>query len=177
MTWQGIMFAGSAVVLLAASSCGRRDSRVVKREGEPGYVRVSDQTRMDRAIAEARSTIDDFVAALAAGTPETIGFAVKKGYPCPGDTKEFIWINEVGMDGDVFVGTINNEPVDTNAVRLGQEVRVKREEIADWMYLDRGRLRGGYTIVALVHGTPQQSEYGKNLRIDWSEYKFMGGKE
>jgi len=177
MARHGIMFAGAAVVLLAASSCSRRDSRVVKREGEPDYVRVSDQTRMDRAMAEARSTIDNFVAALAARTPGTMGFAVKKGYPCPGDAKEFIWINEVGMDGDVFVGTVNNEPVDTKQVRLGQKVRVKRGEIADWMYLERGRLRGGYTIVALVHGTPQQNEYGKNLQIDWSDYEFLGGKE
>lgn len=178
MARQSIVFVGCAILVLAVmSACSRRDSGVVKRDGEPDYVRAFVKARMDSAIAEARSSLDKLVAALTARKPDTEGFAVKKSYPCGDGQEEFIWINEVSVVGDVFEGVINNEPVDTKEVRLGQRVRVERGDVVDWMYLERGKLRGGYTIVALVYGTPDQQQYEKNLGIDWTDYRFLQSDE
>nr|WP_267908158.1 DUF2314 domain-containing protein [Cerasicoccus arenae] len=49
----------------------------------------------------------------------------------------------------------------------------KREEVSDWMYLQDGHLRGGYTIAALIYGTPDQEGVTKSMGIDWSKYKFL----
>ena len=86
---------------------------------------------------------------------------------------EFIWITEVRRDGDGFVGKVNNEPVNAVGVSLGQATKVARADVADWMFMSHGALRGGYTIVALAYGTPEQAEYGESMKIDGKAYKFL----
>lgn len=132
---------------------------------------------MDAAIDEAKSTLGTFVSALKAEKPDMSNFAIKKGYTFGGEEKEFIWINEVKLVGTGFEGKINNEPVNNIGVKLGQSVRVKRDEVADWMFMDNGRLRGGFTIAALVYGSDEQKQYEKNMKIDWSEYQFLNAKK
>ena len=63
----------------------------------PGVQKFDDH-RMDAAIAEAKSTLDTFVAALKAGSEGTAGFAVKKGFTYGPDGKEFIWVGDVSLD-------------------------------------------------------------------------------
>ncbi len=125
---------------------------VVKREGEPNYVKAFDEETMERAIARARETHLDFVAALEAKAPKHSGFSIKKGYPVGAEQDaEHIWIDNVTWKDGVFEGTINNEPVDTKAVHLGQRVTVKPEEMSDWMYLDGQKVVGGYTLRVLLY--------------------------
>lgn len=163
----------SVLPSLLVASCGEKEEQVLRREGEPDFVRVSDRELMDAAIAEAKSTVDRFVTALQARDSRTSGFAIKKGFITnPGD-REFIWINEVELVGDAFEGRINNEPVGDVGVKLGQVVRVERDEVVDWMFLSDGRLQGGYTIAALVHGTEEQAAYEEDLGITWTQYEFL----
>ena len=49
------------------------------------------------------------------------------------------------MNGD-YKGLVNNNPEKTIAVKYGDTVIVRRNEISDWMYLDNNVLVGGYTI-------------------------------
>jgi uncharacterized protein YegJ (DUF2314 family) len=161
-----------------ASGCGeKKEDRVVRREGEPDFVQAADEELMDAAIAEAKSTLGTFVSALQAQDVRKTSFNIKKGYAFGREGKEFIWISEVKLVGTDFEGRINNEPVNDIGVKLGQTVRVKRDEVADWMFMDGGRLQGGYTIVALVYGSDEQKQYEKNMQIDWSQYKFLKKKE
>ncbi len=89
------------------------------------------------------------------------------------DGEEFIWLNDVRINGDGFEGRVNNEPVNSVGIAMGQVVKISRDELVDWMFMSKGKLRGGYTIVALVYGTPEQTQYEKNMGIDWSQYKFL----
>ena len=57
-----------------------------------------------------------------------------------------MWIEDLREAGDHFEGTIANEAVETSAVKLGDTVTVKLDEITDWKYIDGDRLVGGYTI-------------------------------
>jgi uncharacterized protein YegJ (DUF2314 family) len=69
---------------------------------------------------------------------------------------------------------IDNAPVDVPSLREGQRVTLSRGEVVDWMYFDGAEGRGGYTIAALVHGTPEQKGYEAKMGIrDWSRYKFL----
>jgi uncharacterized protein YegJ (DUF2314 family) len=83
---------------------------------------------------------------------------VKKPF-VEGDKVEHIWLTEVSFDGHLFHGKVDNEPVDIKGARLGQEVSVAANEISDWMYVEDGRLVGGYTIAAMLqHMTPAEKQ-------------------
>lgn len=149
----------ACLMSLFLAGCGRSSDEdgVVRREGEPDYVRPADEALMNRAMQKARQTQSEFVRALRAGNAKHQGFAVKKGFPTPDGGTEHIWINEVAWNGAQFEGVVNNEPVDTKAVALGTRVTVKPEELSDWMYLNGNRLEGGYTVRVLHYqGSAEQ---------------------
>src|SRR5207249_2155274 len=115
------------------ATCGCSESDVVKRPGEPGYVRSGyDEKLMDRAVQKAKGTQSEFVTALKAKRAGTSGFAIKKPF---GKEREHIWLNNVSWNGTVFSAVVNNEPVDTKAVKIGDSVEVKPDELSDWMYV------------------------------------------
>jgi uncharacterized protein YegJ (DUF2314 family) len=179
MHTKSIVHALSIVFALSlASGCGeKKETKVVRREGQPDFVQAFDKKLMDSAIAEAASTTDVFVSALQSQDAQKTNFLIKKGYTHGEDEKEFIWINEVKLVGTEFEGKINNEPVNDIGVKFGQTVRVKKSEVADWMFMDDGRLQGGYTIAALIYGKGDQKEYENRMKIDWTQYKFLKANE
>jgi uncharacterized protein YegJ (DUF2314 family) len=160
-----IFAAAVAVVMTFSQGCAQQEDGVVKREGEPDYVTQFDDAAMDKAIAEAKVTHTQFVEALANPGENRDSFAVKRGFRV-GDEPygEHIWISEVTFDGTNFQGVVNNEPVDTTEVKLGDTVTVTSEQLSDWMYVEDGVLRGGYTIRVLLKGSsPEQLEaFSKN---------------
>jgi uncharacterized protein YegJ (DUF2314 family) len=148
------------LVLTTALACDDKKKTksgddVVKRPGQPDYVKSKDNAVLERAVAKAKQTQGDFRSALAAPKPSHKAFAIKKPFPTPAGHEEHIWLNDVRWDGTSYRAVVNNEPVDTKAVKLGDAVTVKPEEISDWMYLDGKRLVGGYTIRALHAEMPE----------------------
>ena len=114
----------------------------------PAYVHVHDADKdVDQAVHRAQDTLAEFTKALTAPQPGQTGFAVKKRC-IEGDKCEHIWLADAHFEGKLLCGTVDNIPVDLKKIREGQKVTVRPEEISDWMYLQDGRLVGGYTIVA-----------------------------
>jgi uncharacterized protein YegJ (DUF2314 family) len=152
-----------AAVLLS-SACSKQNG-VVKRAGQPDYVTAFDEKLMGRAIQKAKDTKQDFIAALQNKPEGAMGFAIKKPYPTPKGGEEHIWLNEVSWDGKVFDASINDEPVDTKAVKMGERQKVAPEEISDWMYIQNGKLMGGYTIRVLHYQSSpeEQKEFLKHV--------------
>ena len=104
--------------------------------------------KMNAAIAQARATIDQFVKALEAPAPSQSLFAIKAPLS-DGTHVEHVWLNEVKIDGTSFRGVINNAPELVTGYKLGQPITIERGNVSDWMFVDAGRLRGGYTIRVL----------------------------
>jgi uncharacterized protein YegJ (DUF2314 family) len=150
------------LVLLGCNPPGeqadRDESGVVKREGQPDYIRTDEDPVVERAVAKARETYEQFITASEAGNPNYQGFAIKKGFATPEGGLEHIWVTFKGWDGEKFRGVIDNEPVDTQEVRLGDQVTVTPEELSDWMYLDGRTLVGGYTVRALHYSQPIEAQ-------------------
>ena len=172
-----VLLVGAVAALagLLIVGCSKKEAGVLKREGEPDYVTAFDEKRMDAAISEARESLRTFEAALEAREPGTDAFAVKKGFQYGTDGTEYIWLTDVSRTDDGFVGRVDNEPVDAVGISLGEMVTVPRADVVDWMFMSRGKLKGGYTIVALAYGTPEQAEYGERMGIDWTGYRFLEG--
>jgi uncharacterized protein YegJ (DUF2314 family) len=83
---------------------------------------------------------------------------------------EHVWISDVTFDGRVFHGKIDNDPVDIKTLRRGKEVTVQPKEVSDWMYVDHGRLVGGYTVRTLFHrlSADQKQQFAQKVhfRVD-----------
>jgi uncharacterized protein YegJ (DUF2314 family) len=130
------------VLVAAASGCGGSSTR-----DKVIYVADND-AKMNAAIENARATVDTFTAALKSPKPDQGSFAVK--YPCrDGKTTEHMWLSPVRFDGTKFIGTVNNDPQDVSNVKIGDEVSVEPAKISDWMFVENGKLVGGYTLRVL----------------------------
>lgn len=150
-----------SLLLLCLMSCTKSEQKepVVKRAGEPDVFSVSSQDQeMDRAIITARTTIRLFLDALKAPKPNQSGFSIKKPYK-DGKLVEHIWLTNVTFDGKMLHGVANNEPLDVKNVKLGDKATVLPEEISDWVYIEDGKLKGGYTIrVFYNHQSPEEKK-------------------
>src|SRR5207302_1446863 len=117
------------------------------RESDKNFIHVQDtDPAMSAAITTAKKTSSAFMEALRHPKPSFHDFNVKKPYPAKPSVNEHMWIADIQEVGDHLEGHIANEPYETTAIKFGQAVSVKLDEISDWKYLDGNRLVGGYTI-------------------------------
>lgn len=165
------------IAALVVAGCGDDKGatrEIIQREGEPDYIRTSDDELLEKAVAEAKRTLPTFDETLRAKAANTTDFALKKGFGYGEDGgEEHIWLINVEPTENGYRGEINNDPVEATFLKLGEIVEIKPEEVSDWMYFEDGKLRGGYTVVALTYGTEQQERLQRMMNIDWSRYEFL----
>jgi uncharacterized protein YegJ (DUF2314 family) len=132
----------------ALVSCNKPQSPAGKAHDEDkNFTHVQgDDAAMNAAIEKAKQTSGEFLEAVRHPKPSYSGFSVKKPYPAVPSSVEHMWISQVREVGDHLEGVVANEAYETKAVKLGDEVSFKLEEISDWKFLDGNRLRGGFTI-------------------------------
>jgi uncharacterized protein YegJ (DUF2314 family) len=137
------------IILIVTLSCNNIQKGKVERENEPDIIGVeSDDSEMNLATEKAKLNIENFDSALKSNNPKFINFSVKKPYKTESGN-EHIWISDVVLKGDKYLGIIGNTPEYTSEIKLGDTVLVEKSEISDWMYIEENKLRGGYTIRAL----------------------------
>jgi uncharacterized protein YegJ (DUF2314 family) len=113
---------------------------------------------MQRAVKEARKTVGKFITALEHPGPGEQDFEVKKPF-LQGEEMEHLWLSDVRFVGNRFVGRVDNRPKKIQGVKLGQMVSVAPNEISDWLYIDNGKLVGGYTVrVHYSELSPEQKQ-------------------
>jgi uncharacterized protein YegJ (DUF2314 family) len=121
----------------------KKDELVFMRDEEPA---------MRRAFQVARETLEPFLETAKRGASNHTGFALKVAIS-QGDDTEYFWVNNFqSKDGGQFEGEINNEPRMVKSVRLGQRYVFSRDQVVDWMYLDKSerRMVGNFTLCALL---------------------------
>src|SRR5437588_2487952 len=104
---------------------------------------------MAQAMRKARETLPDFLAMAANPKPGAEGFAIKFAVR-EGEDVEYFWIHPFQQKGEQFSGRIDNRPRTVHGVTFGQTVTFSQNEIVDWMYMDNNRMRGNYTVRALL---------------------------
>lgn len=136
------------LLLVGLTACSRSSSDAPK--DEVIYVKSGDAT-MAAAIAKAQASLESFRAVLAAPPAGSKSFSVKVGFPWGlKDDREHIWLTEPKLEATTVTGTINNDPVDVTSLKLGQVVTAPLKDVSDWMYVENGVLRGGYTLRVLL---------------------------
>ena len=133
--------------MLMAGCSDRAEDPVIEVE--------ADDIEMNAAIAQARSTVDEFVERLENPKPTDEGFSVKKKIE-DGDNVEHFWLSDVSYADGIFTGAIGNDPQSVRNVEFGQEVSVALSEITDWMYLDDGKMVCNFTLQVLLKRIPKE---------------------
>ncbi|WP_264878953.1 DUF2314 domain-containing protein, partial [Escherichia coli] len=72
-----------------------------------------------------------------------------------GRTEHFC-LTEVTYSNGMFIGVISNDPGIVTNVEYGQEWKIKKEDISDWMYTRGDKIYGGYTIDPLLVTYPKE---------------------
>jgi uncharacterized protein YegJ (DUF2314 family) len=126
----------------------------VARE-EPLAFMDDDHPAMKKAFAKARDGLDGFLKLAAEKPPELARFAVKVGIS-EGKETEYFWITDFAQSGERFSGKIGNTPQLVKSVRLDQTYEFNKQQVVDWLYLDRPRRKmvGNFTYCALLTNEP-----------------------
>lgn len=140
-----LIISGLVVVALIASFVVKRT-----RTNSNGVTQFSqNDAGMNAAIAQARGSVEQFVARLGRPVSDADFVSVKIGLPTSDGSREHMWCDNVKLSGGTFTANIANEPVDSR-YKLGQKVSTAKGEISDWMYVENGKLVGGYTLRHMV---------------------------
>jgi uncharacterized protein YegJ (DUF2314 family) len=135
-----------ATALAAGTLVHAADENAVHRSGQPDVFMVpADDARMSEAVARARGSVEEFIAVFTKPGARQRSFAIKVSVIEGARIEEF-WVDLESFANGQFTGHIANQPLNVDSVRLGDRIVVDKERISDWMYVDRGRLIGGYTI-------------------------------
>ncbi len=118
--------------------------------------KIDDQTRlisgqdraMNAAIAEARKTLDEFLA-LAKNPPQgASGFKIK-AMVSDENGIEHLWFSPFKEVAGGFAGVLVNEPTIIKSMKYGSVYGIRREQITDWGYVQDGKQKGSFTVCAL----------------------------
>jgi uncharacterized protein YegJ (DUF2314 family) len=105
---------------------------------------ASDDAEMLAAINKARSSIREFFDALTHPKPGQESFLLKVAFT-QGDQVEHLWLADLDLSAAKPKGVVASEP-QLKKLRFKQTVEFDPAYISDWMYVDHGKLVGGYTI-------------------------------
>lgn len=131
------------------------------QNADPTVAFEADDPVMNAAIAEARRTLPEFLAALADPPAGAADFAIK--YPLGG--WEHIWVSDLGIDGEAVTGALANAP-EQEGHSLGERVRVPIAEISDWAWrAPDGIMQGHRTTRVLLGQLPD--ELATAIRADF----------
>jgi uncharacterized protein YegJ (DUF2314 family) len=119
------------------------------------------------AIEKARSTLPQFLRTVEHPKLSQNSFLVRVAF-LEGEKVEHIWIADLDLSGNTPQGVIAEKPR-IKRLRFMEWVSFDPDDITDWMYIEDGRLIGGYTTRLLQeHLSPEERK-----QLDTSApYKF-----
>jgi uncharacterized protein YegJ (DUF2314 family) len=121
---------------------------------------------MQLALKRARETRSEFLVLVRAPRPTIVTTAVKIAVH-EGDVTEYLWLDSLYVQGDHFVGTIDNTPRLVHSVSLGQAIAFQENEIVDWFYVENGKMVGNFTACAMLKREPpdQAEDFKKEFGL------------
>ncbi|MBX3443453.1 MAG: DUF2314 domain-containing protein [Planctomyces sp.] len=140
------LFSGDSIGADGQRPRDRRKAEIQRTAGEEAAA-AEYAAKMEAAMDQASEKLDDFIAALKKPAATQKDFSVKYLVE-QGEAGEYLWVNEVKFDGKKFTGKVANHPQVVKTLKFGQQVALQEDEIDDWMYVDDGKLKGGFTIRA-----------------------------
>jgi len=118
---------------------------------QPTFVPVtaveSEDPRMEAAVAEARARWPEFVQAF--NQRDGRLFSIKAPITA-GDCTEFIWVKVTGLEPEYIHGTLGNEPVDLQGLKMDDPIEIPLKDLNDWAFMRKGEPVGLFTTKAIA---------------------------
>lgn len=161
-----------ALIAVAVSLGTANAQTLVERVKRDEIAHMSqEEPAMRSAFEKARASLDTFLAQAKSPAPGTNRYALKVAIS-DGQNTEYFWVVDFSGDGKQFTGVLNNEPRLVMKHRYGEKIAFRRDQIADWTYMDapQRRMHGNFTACALLTKEPpaQAAEFKRQygLRCD-----------
>ncbi|NUO54516.1 MAG: DUF2314 domain-containing protein [Polyangiaceae bacterium] len=127
--------------------------RTASRYDDPIIDVRADDPAILRARERARSEIDDVIARHKVSPLQELSI---KAPVTDGIHVEQVWLANVTYEDGTFTGTIDNDLGRVRTHRAGDVVSVEKGAISDYMYEENGKIRGNYTLRALLERLPPE---------------------
>lgn len=108
-----------------------------------------DDPDMLAAMRAARATLPAFLA-LARAPRESMSLFTVKVPIRDGDHVEYFWITPFTEENGRFSGKVDNDPQSIKTVKYGDTISFGEQDIVDWSYVDGEKMRGNYTLCAML---------------------------
>lgn len=125
-----------------------------------------DEKKMEQAIAEARSTFDEFLTRFHNPQPQDSAYYVKVKIEDKNGVEHF-WVGDLKLDAEPYTGKIGNEPGIVKNVKLDQDYSFSRSDISDWMYMSNGKMQGNYTLHVELESMPPNEAQAIKRQVGW----------
>jgi len=118
----------------------------------------ADDPEMKAAVDEARRQWPQFVAAFESRHDEHGAdeppFLVKAPFT-DGEHVEYMWVRVTGIENEIVYGVLENTPANVTSVKEGNRVRVRLDNLNDWMCILDGQPAGAFTLQVLARKSRQ----------------------
>lgn len=103
---------------------------------------------IEAATREARDSLDRFIRTLSHPGPGQAEFSVK--FPVhAGEATHYLWLLQIAFDGSNFSGILGPDADGLKGHFPGERITTASKEITDWMFVDNGKLAGGFSLRAI----------------------------
>lgn len=125
-----------------------------------------EDAQMNDAISKAKASLSSFIEILKSPKPGQKYFLVK-GRFVSGEEVEHIWVADISFDGRSFQGVIANEPKSIKDLKFKQPITVNSSDVSDWMYVQNGKLVGGFTSRLLRDRKTDEQRREEDLQLPY----------
>jgi len=132
LTTVGVVI-GLGLILVVSTAGGKKKLARISH-GDP---------EVQAAAKRAQNQIDIFLKEIQKPT-DGDQFFVRGGFKAEGSL-EYLWVKRVTYDRGVFTGILDEPPTIYQGAKRGDEVKVKQEDVYDWMIKNGDFMQGGYT--------------------------------
>jgi uncharacterized protein YegJ (DUF2314 family) len=144
-----------AALLAAPAGTGvtRADSVTERARRDEIVTAPNNDPEMAEAFRKARAQLPDFLKLARAPGPGMSHFALKVKIT-DGRRDEYFWIAPFAEAENGFAGRVNNKPRLVHTVKEGQRITFAVGDIYDWLFVDRGQMKGNFTACVLLRREP-----------------------
>src|SRR5262245_51724181 len=134
------------VTLIAAlCGCGQKGPAPSR---DLAVAALKDDPILEAATRKAQDSLPQFTARLKEPAPSQSHFSVKVAINS-GGMVHYLWLLKLTYDDGRFSGVLGVDARGLDPHHPGEMITMPAEEIYDWMYVDGGKLVGGYSLRAL----------------------------
>ncbi|WP_462222449.1 DUF2314 domain-containing protein [Ferruginibacter sp.] len=135
------------IILLIIFSCNSNTQKqIIEKDSKNIIIVQQGDKEMEAAIYIAKSSLYKFDSALFTNKSDYNSFALKVRFAYGNNNGEHIWLSDITKIKGEYMGIVNNEPEYVSNLKLNDTISVNKDDISDWMYLDKDILKGGFTI-------------------------------